>query len=137
MLPISRFFYVSVRTDPDDLAATQHILQISRRNNRRLDVTGCLLLAGPLFAQVLEGRRDAVVPLVARIAADPRHSEVRVLLEQQTMERQYGEWSMGYFDDSGLEERLRALLTKPHSDPDAVADIMARMRPDTVLGALR
>ena len=72
--------------------------QISRRNNRQLDVTGCLLLAGPLFAQVLEGRRDAVEPLVARIAADPRHRQVRVLVERQTS---------------------------------------ARMRPDTVFGALR
>ena len=137
MLPISQFFYVSVRSDPHDLAAVQHILQISRRNNRRLDVTGCLLLAGSQLAQVLEGRRDAVVPLVAGIAADSRHSDVRALVERQTSERQYGEWSMGHFDDSGLEGKLQSLLTGACGHPDAIADVMARMLPDTVLGALR
>ena len=141
MRPLSRFFYVSVRTDPGDMAAVRHILQISRRNNRRLDVTGCLLVAGPLFAQVLEGRRDDVVPLVERIRRDPRHGAVRVLVERPASIRQYGEWSMGYFDDSGHEERLRALLdggvADANADADDIAGIMGRMRPDTVLGALR
>ena len=137
MLPLSQFFYVSVRTTPDDMAAVQHILQISRRNNRRLDVTGCLLVAGPLFAQVIEGRREVVVPLVERIGKDPRHSLVRVLVERSTSTRQYGEWSMGYFDDESIEERLRILLDGGPGPAGDIADIMARMRPDTVLGDLR
>ena len=137
MPSLSQFFYVSVRTVPHDLAAVQHILQISRRNNRQLDVTGCLLIAGPLFAQVVEGRREVVEPLVERIGKDPRHHSVHVLVERQTSTRQYGEWSMGYFDDPGQEERLRRLLDGGRADARDLAGMMGRMRPDTVLGDLR
>ena len=137
MKPISQFFYVSTAMQRDDSNAVQHILQISRRNNRRLDITGCLLFSGSCFGQVLEGRTDDVVPLVRRIAADSRHAQVRVLWQRDRSQREYGDWSMGYLHDLDLEDRLKALIDAPQPDPGAVAEIVARMRPDTVLGALR
>ena len=134
---IARFVYVSNATGPCDGDAIQRILQISRRNNRRLDVTGCLLFSGSFFAQVLEGRHDAVAPLVERITADSRHADVRVLAESRSGERSYGEWSMGFFHDAGLEDELRRLLHGERPDPGVVNAILARMRPDTVLGGLQ
>ena len=52
-------------------------------------------------------------------------------------ERQYAEWSMGYLHDLNLEDDLDMLLMIPDSSPVVVAEVMERMRPDTVMGALR
>jgi hypothetical protein len=137
MPAVFQTFYVSHATEPFDSAAVQSILQISRRNNARLDVTGCLLFSGRCFAQVLEGDQAVVRALSARIAADARHGDVRFLFEVRRKEREYGDWSMGYLHDLNLEDDLEMLLMIPASSPLVVADVMERMRPDPVMGALR
>ena len=52
-------------------------------------------------------------------------------------EREYGDWSMGYLHDLNLEDDLETLLLIPSRSPVVVADVMERMRPDPVMGALR
>jgi hypothetical protein len=137
MSAIFQIFYVSRATSIFDSPTVQSILQISRRNNARRDVTGCLLFSGRYFAQVLEGEERAVQELVARIAADPRHDGVRFMNEASRIEREYGDWSMGYLHDLNLEDDLETLLLIPNRSPVVVADVMERMRPDPVMGALR
>lgn len=137
MPSVCQLFYVSHASQPYEDAAIQDILQSSRRNNRRSDVTGCLLFSGLHFAQVLEGSEAVVVQLARRIARDPRHANVMVLRESHRPEREYGDWSMGYLHDLGLEDRLEQFLRTPEHDLRDIAEVMARMRPDTVMGALR
>jgi hypothetical protein len=76
-----------------------------------------------------------VQPLAHRIAVDPRHGDFRILLENHRMEREYGDWSMGYLHDTNLEDTLEALLLEG-GEPSAIADIINRMKPDTVMAAL-
>ncbi len=78
MLSVCQLFYVSRAAKPFDSAVIQDILQIARRNNRMLDVTGCLLYSGHHFAQVLEGSSAVVIPLAQRIAHDACHVNVLV-----------------------------------------------------------
>ena len=137
MPDVFQLFYVSRATAAFDDAAVKSILQASRRHNARFDVTGCLLFSGHCFAQVLEGRQAVVSALVRRIAADPRHAGVRVLAESRRQERDYGDWAMGYLFDLALEDDLETLLMIPDRSPVVVADVMERMRPDPVMGALR
>ena len=137
MRSIFQTFYVSRAVAPFDNAAVQSILQISRRNNARVDVTGCLLFSGRCFAQVLEGDQDVVRALATRIVADVRHGDLRFLFEVARDEREYADWSMGYLHDLNLEDDLETLLMIPGSSPAVVADVMERMRPDPVMGALR
>ena len=133
MQPLRQLFYVS-RPAPSCSAATiQEILQISRRNNRRLDITGCLLYSGTHFAQVLEGRSDVVEALASRIGADARHHDVRVLRSTPCAARHYGDWSMGYLHDLGLADALDALLAGG-ADPGHIEAVLARMRTDPVMG---
>ena len=75
--------------------------------------------------------------LARRIAADPRHVGVRVLSETQRDERDYADWAMGYLYDLNLEDDLETLLMIPDRSPVVTADVMERMRPDPVMGALR
>ena len=137
MPAVFQVFYVSRATAAFDTAQVQSILQASRRQNSRLDVTGCLLFSGHCFAQVLEGRQAVVSALTRRIAADPRHVGVRVLSEAKRHERDYADWAMGYLYDLNLEDDLETLLMIPDRSPVVVADVMERMRPDPVMGALR
>jgi len=137
MSAVFQVFYVSRAATAFDNAQVQSILQASRRRNARLDVTGCLLFSGHCFAQVLEGRQAVVSTLARKIAADPRHVGVRVLSEGQRDERDYADWAMGYLYDPNLEDDLETLLMIPDRSPAVTADVMERMRPDPVMGALR
>ena len=137
MPSVCQLLYVSSVTTAYDDAAIQNILHIARRNNRKLDITGCLLYSGRNFAQVLEGPSAVVLPLARRIANDPRHTNVRVLLESHRGSREYGEWSMGYLHDLSLEDQVDALSRAGAGNSSDIADVLSRMKPDTVIGALR
>ena len=137
MSSLLQLFYVSRARSGLDHAAISSILQTSRWRNARLDVTGCLLFSGHCFAQVLEGAPAAVAALSRRIGADARHGAVRVLCERRCEERDYADWSMGYLHDLNLEDDLETLLMIPQRSPVVAADVMERMRPDPVMGALR
>ncbi len=137
MPSVFQVFYVSRATSAFDHASIQSILQASRRNNARLDVTGCLLFSGHCFAQVIEGAHAAVTALAPKIAGDPRHAGVRFLSEAHRTDRDYADWAMGYLHDLNLEDDLETLLMIPDRSPVVIADVMERMRPDPVMGALR
>ncbi|HUP08545.1 MAG TPA: BLUF domain-containing protein [Caldimonas sp.] len=130
-----QILYVSRVADGLDHRAIRAILDVSRRRNRMLDVTGCLTCSGRHFAQVIEGRPDAVHPLVERIFADPRHDGVRRVLERTIATRQYPLWSMAYLYDDALDATL-GLHVEREVDPAAALRTLRRIKPDTVMGAL-
>ncbi|MCC8397632.1 BLUF domain-containing protein [Paraburkholderia sp. MMS20-SJTR3] len=87
------------------------ILAQSRLRNRADSVTGILILAGHNFIQYLEGEREAVTACLRRIAADVRHSDMRIIAVNSHSTRRFCDWSMGYFNgDAGGSERLEEIL---------------------------
>lgn len=96
---------------PQDCAT---IAQRSATNNRRDDVTGLLLFNSRRFLQVLEGPRDAVDRIFARIYGDPRHRAVVKLREGQIDAREFGAWAMAFDDpaapSANLRDKVAALL---------------------------
>ena len=118
MTAVFQTFYVSRAATPFGHAAIESLLAGWRASNLRAGITGCLLLSG-------------------RIAADPRHGEVRVLGEGARAEREYAGWTMGWLHDVSLDDDLETLLMIPQRSAVVVADVMERMRPDPVMGALR
>lgn len=137
MPAVFQLFYVSRASGAVGDAEVESIVRAARRANARRDVTGCLLFSGHCFAQVLEGPQAVVVDLAERIADDPRHVGVRVLAESARAERDYADWAMGYLYDINLEDDLETLLVIPQRSPVVIAEVMERMRPDPVMGALR
>jgi hypothetical protein len=87
--------YASRAAAPADAAAVSAILQQSRRHNPPAGITGVLCHSERLFLQVLEGGREQVNQLYARIMADPRHSDVTLLHYAEISERRYAGWTMG------------------------------------------
>jgi len=88
--------YASRAADPFDHARLVELLTESRANNSRDGITGMLVYSDPDFIQILEGPDAAVRALLERIGRDPRHTDVRVLLDEPATERKYSTWSMGY-----------------------------------------
>ncbi|WP_181034949.1 BLUF domain-containing protein [Arthrobacter sp. B0490] len=77
----------------EELAA---LLAISRANNARTGLTGMLLHRSGRFLQVLEGPGDTLRERMSVIAADPRHLDVRILLQETIDARQFPEWTMAF-----------------------------------------
>jgi hypothetical protein len=103
--------YTSRATEAFDDGALSALLSASRTSNAAVDITGFLLHRDGRFIQFLEGPEYAVRRLVEKIARDPRHTRVRVLLEDFVATRSYAEWTMGYEpssdDDASLPEGFR------------------------------
>ena len=53
--------------------------------------------------QALEGEKRVVNELLARIARDPRHCGLAVLLQQDRPDREFGAWSMAFRDLNASE----------------------------------
>ncbi|WP_231884372.1 BLUF domain-containing protein [Plantibacter sp. H53] len=88
--------YASTATQPfsdDDLTA---LLATCRENNARAQLTGMLVHRDGRFLQVLEGPELAVRGLMDTLAADPRHTGIRVMFEEPIRERQFAAWTMGF-----------------------------------------
>ena len=77
----------------DDLA---ELLRQCVRNNEESGLTGMLLHRDGRFMQVLEGPDDAVRDVFSVIAADTRHTEVRLLLDESITERAFPAWKMAF-----------------------------------------
>lgn len=83
------------------------IFTTARRNNRRLGVTGALVISGDSFVQALEGDETVVRDLYATIGHDARHEELTILEEQPVGDRTFGRWAMAKVaQDGGADIRL-------------------------------
>ena len=101
-----RLLYASRATSPirpDVLAA---IVKKSTRNNAALGITGLLCHTDDIYVQVLEGGREAVSTLYNRIARDPQHRDVTLLVYRQVTERHFAGWTMGQVNIGRLNPAL-------------------------------
>lgn len=73
-----------------------HLLLQSRRTNEEEDLTGMLLYRSGYFLQVLEGPDETVRARMTKIEGDLRHTDVRILIEENIQDRLFPEWTMGY-----------------------------------------
>lgn len=115
----------SVRKDwkDEELVA---LLEKSRSNNARCDVTGMLLYHRRTFLQLLEGPEKKVLETHDRILRDARHRDARTLLSGSYDERSFPDWSMGFCaaDDAQMEaiDGFTRYLTDEHALHDDSGD---------------
>ena len=67
------------------------ILGVSERNNRRDQLTSCVMFHNGHILQVIEGARADIDRLLRRLLVDPRHSGVRVLSDTPISARRIAE----------------------------------------------
>ncbi|MHA7188712.1 BLUF domain-containing protein [Arthrobacter sp. MDT2-16] len=88
--------YSSTADHPFTDEELSSLLDTSRENNARTQLTGMLLYRSGRFLQVLEGPAQLLRERMSVIAADPRHLDVRILLQETVDERQFPEWTMAF-----------------------------------------
>ena len=74
------------------------LLERSRANNARLQITGMLLYHEGHFLQLLEGDEAPVRELYQVIAADERHKWVSLVMTGPNGTRDFPDWTMGFRD---------------------------------------
>jgi hypothetical protein len=93
---IYRLVYVSTALDSVDLNEFKRILTTAQTNNGARDLTGMLAFNSKVFLQALEGSREAINDLYAKLVRDPRHFNLMLLKYAQIDERHWSNWSMGF-----------------------------------------
>lgn len=117
-----RLLYASRAKAPLTPEVIDHILAASRKGNPNLGITGLLCHSGDIFMQVLEGGREAVSQLYARIAVDPRHKDVVLLTFEEINERRFAGWTMGQVNLSRVNPSILLKYSeRPVLDPYAVS----------------
>ncbi|CAN5133689.1 hypothetical protein BH09PSE6_BH09PSE6_04700 [soil metagenome] len=95
-MPLIHLMYAS-RLDPALASrdAMTRLLEDARAFNDAHQVTGGLRVNDAAAFQVLEGDPDTVDALYRRIEADARHRDVKLMMRERLVRRQFARWSMG------------------------------------------
>lgn len=99
--------YISTSVKLMNEAELAQLLEKSRDNNTRNNITGILLYSDGTFIQVLEGELPDIDKTYAIIDKDLRHKNLLVLATGTISTRSFGDWSMGF--RSILTEELNQL----------------------------
>jgi len=125
--------YISTATVPFSKKDLLELLAKARQNNPARDITGMLLYKNGSFQQILEGPKERVRSLFAKIKSDPRHMGVIEVLSGEEDERQFPDWSMGFYDLNSAEAAAipgyTPFLNTPLTDPQFLSNpgILHRM----------
>jgi hypothetical protein len=124
---VKRMIYCSQATidfSPDELVT---LLSLARRENEKVGLTGMLLYCSESFLQMLEGDQAALEKTYSRITADPRHANLRLLMNTDVGTPLFPDWTMGFehVDDEDLAADLDGFtpeLKYPLVNPDLIVN---------------
>ena len=117
MKTIRQVIYISQASRRLEDGEIDELVATASRNNRQRGVTGALLFIESSFVQVLEGEDEQITELLATIEADPRHTNMRILSDQEIGHRNFSEWSMAQVkpaqgDRPGIASEVRSTVTQ-------------------------
>ena len=93
---LKSLIYISSSVSVMNKTELSNILNVSRKNNDPLDITGILVYYDGTFVQVLEGKQEAVDLIFSKILFDDRHKNVTLLNEEMIDQREFGAWEMSF-----------------------------------------
>jgi len=90
--------YLSSSVKPMNHDQLSTLLQQCRDNNQKNGITGMLLYQKGTFMQMLEGDKQVILDLYDDITKDDRHTGFHKVLSGNIEERNFEDWSMGFFN---------------------------------------
>jgi hypothetical protein len=103
------------------------IVSVTRRNNGWLGLSGALIYSQTRFTQLLEGSENSVELMMSRIAADPRHANLRIVARDERVDRRLQGWKLAYSGRSLFVERAIEALAEEGLNPDDRAARVERL----------
>jgi uncharacterized Fe-S cluster-containing MiaB family protein len=114
--------YCSRAAPEVDASTVDRIVATARRTNPAQGITGLLVFGSGVFFQWLEGPRDHITGLMARIKHDPRHDEVVTLSHsEEVRERLFPDWSMELVTPDQIREVLLDALASTEDEQNAAS----------------
>jgi hypothetical protein len=95
---MQQIVYYSISETEITAQSISDIIEPSRINNTKRNITGCLLYHKKVFLQLLEGDKEAVSKLYKTIKKDKRHSNVTLIIEEDIQERMFPDWNMAFYE---------------------------------------
>jgi hypothetical protein len=120
--PVARLVYASRANLRDGIYAEMERIRASAlRHNAPLGIATALLHQSGWFVQWKEGPADALLKTMDRVAADPRHRDVRVVHRSRGARLLAGPWSMAIVQcrETALDMEQRVLRLKRDTDAGA------------------
>ena len=102
-----RLVYVSRAAPGIGARDAYDIIRVSHNHNSRFGLTGALILIDGHFLQVLEGDPFQVRTLYARIAADPRHTNLELRQSTRIAQLSFASEWMALRHDDGIDAPTR------------------------------
>jgi hypothetical protein len=101
-MSVSQLIYLSRATLCVDRRLLVEIAAASQERNRAAGVGGAIVFCDGCFLQVLEGAPAAIEAAFARIAADRRHGDIRVMERRDDVARAFDGWGMSCLHESTM-----------------------------------
>jgi hypothetical protein len=102
MPELHEILYCSLLAPDQPTQVVGWIVTQARARNAHEGITGLLVFDGIRFCEHFEGPPESVKSLMARLEADRRHTDLRVLFESARAQRRYQRFEMGLAE---VEER--------------------------------
>ena len=112
---LQQVIYTSIASPLLDGGEMFKIVSDAAQKNRKLEITGMLVIVQGRFFQAIEGPPHNIDKLLNSLNNDPRHHSVRVLRRKSIEFRQFPNWSMRRFriEDARTARRVfRELLNR-------------------------
>jgi len=127
--------YCSRAENGVDAESISKIIAAAKHHNPRFGITGLLVYGSGIFFQWLEGPRDNIINLMKIIAADPRHSSVVLLSEEnEVRERLFPEWDMELVESEDIRDVL--MDAKEQATDKKQQQILAQLLDELDTGSL-
>lgn len=107
---LGHLLYISEAVEPMTPPQLEAIRTTSTKHNAEHDITGVLFYSSGRFVQLLKGDTEAIHTLFEKIATDPRHHHIDLLVLRPVNQRLFPDWSMGLLDLGMHGRRERADL---------------------------
>lgn len=99
---MEQLIYASTMSSKYNPVMMQIILNTAYNTNRKFNITGFLISDKNFFLQCIEGEKEHIDQLYTNIKKDYRHNDIKLLGVTNTTQRDFGEWNMGYINDSTI-----------------------------------
>jgi hypothetical protein len=126
-MALRRIIYTSQASEQFSKRGLLDLLHESRAFNTIDKVTGVLMHRKGNFLQVFEGESEAVGNLLTRILRDPRHNDIKIIMDSTVDRRLFSNWTMGCADFDEPELSLIPGIRTDLNDPQVIEDIIIRL----------
>lgn len=118
---MEQVIYTSIASPLLDSGEVFKIVSDAAQKNRRLEITGMLVVVQQRFFQAIEGPPQSIESLIASIKDDPRHHSLRILRRRTIAGRQFPRWSMRRFQIGDVKTARRVFRDLMNSTDDAAS----------------